>query len=100
MPRAPSPASAPALARPAKCGHSEGSGPGTTYEPRSHGAARLVSRLFQSPDRPDLRKSETSRAARSEEHTSELQSHLNLVCRLLLEKKKSTHVTVTLWAGC
>src|SRR5207237_6344620 len=27
---------------------------------------------------------------RSEEHTSELQSHLNLVCRLLLEKKKST----------
>src|SRR4029434_11335049 len=30
--------------------------------------------------------------ARSEEHTSELQSHLNLVCRLLLEKKK-THYT-------
>src|SRR5260370_22061218 len=34
-------------------------------------------------------------AQRSEEHTSELQSHLNLVCRLLLEKKKkqkgSTH---------
>src|SRR5260370_8191431 len=28
------------------------------------------------------------RPARSEEHTSELQSHLNLVCRLLLEKKK------------
>src|SRR5260370_8955393 len=28
-------------------------------------------------------------APRSEEHTSELQSHLNLVCRLLLEKKKS-----------
>src|SRR5260370_9678433 len=27
-------------------------------------------------------------APRSEEHTSELQSHLNLVCRLLLEKKK------------
>src|SRR5260370_14957099 len=27
---------------------------------------------------------------RSEEHTSELQSHLNLVCRLLLEKKKRT----------
>src|SRR5260370_4603852 len=29
--------------------------------------------------------------ARSEEHTSELQSHLNLVCRLLLEKKKNIH---------
>src|SRR4051812_49467677 len=27
-------------------------------------------------------------APRSEEHTSELQSHVNLVCRLLLEKKK------------
>src|SRR4051812_49454267 len=29
-------------------------------------------------------------APRSEEHTSELQSHVNLVCRLLLEKKKKT----------
>src|SRR5260370_42716457 len=29
------------------------------------------------------------RGLRSEEHTSELQSHLNLVCRLLLEKKNS-----------
>src|SRR5260370_28896287 len=35
------------------------------------------------PDRPQW-------SDRSEEHTSELQSHLNLVCRLLLEKKKST----------
>src|SRR5260370_21548067 len=32
----------------------------------------------------------SSLAMRSEEHTSELQSHLNLVCRLLLEKKKNT----------
>src|SRR3989449_3251489 len=30
----------------------------------------------------------TARAGRSEEHTSELQSRLHLVCRLLLEKKK------------
>src|SRR6266480_3121436 len=30
----------------------------------------------------------TRQAVRSEEHTSELQSHVNLVCRLLLEKKK------------
>src|SRR3989449_6246343 len=30
-----------------------------------------------------------SRSARSEEHTSELQSRLHLVCRLLLEKKKN-----------
>src|SRR5260370_7899212 len=31
------------------------------------------------------------RRSRSEEHTSELQSHLNLVCRLLLEKKKKNN---------
>src|SRR5438477_5866354 len=31
---------------------------------------------------------EIMRLGRSEEHTSELQSHVNLVCRLLLEKKK------------
>src|SRR5260370_11663357 len=37
---------------------------------------------FTSSDRP------AGCMARSEEHTSELQSHLNLVCRLLLEKKK------------
>src|SRR5882762_1240090 len=35
-------------------------------------------------------------AVRSEEHTSELQSHLNLVCRLLLEKKKKKKVHVQL----
>src|SRR5260370_28745620 len=33
---------------------------------------------------------------RSEEHTSELQSHLNLVCRLLLEKKKNTRSSCNL----
>src|SRR5690606_41935409 len=31
---------------------------------------------------------------RSEEHTSELQSRENLVCRLLLEKKKTSHTTI------
>src|SRR2546429_4976826 len=31
---------------------------------------------------------------RSEEHTSELQSRLHLVCRLLLEKKKQTNIVV------
>src|SRR2546427_8590641 len=34
---------------------------------------------------------ESSRALRSEEHTSELQSQSNLVCRLLLEKKKKNN---------
>src|SRR2546429_5812035 len=32
---------------------------------------------------------------RSEEHTSELQSRLHLVCRLLLEKKKQRHVCIS-----
>src|SRR5260221_7522844 len=35
------------------------------------------------------RKSGRKKGARSEEHTSELQSHSDLVCRLLLEKKKN-----------
>src|SRR5690242_21359376 len=56
--------------------------------------------LFRSPPRLRRadRKTNTARSRRlvqehstydrSEEHTSELQSHVNLVCRLLLEKKK------------
>src|SRR5260370_32191762 len=35
---------------------------------------------------------------RSEEHTSELQSHLNLVCRLLLEKKKLRRAVTRAWS--
>src|SRR2546430_3917429 len=35
--------------------------------------------------------------ARSEEHTSELQSQSNLVCRLLLEKKNTAHRRGGLW---
>src|SRR5256886_3645291 len=38
----------------------------------------------------------TGGAIRSEEHTSELQSQSNLVCRLLLEKKKQTSTDLTL----
>src|SRR5690242_21618623 len=38
----------------------------------------------------DVERERADRACgRSEEHTSELQSHVNLVCRLLLEKKKN-----------
>src|SRR2546427_2664885 len=36
-----------------------------------------------------------SESVRSEEHTSELQSQSNLVCRLLLEKKKKTNNKIT-----
>src|SRR5690606_39458178 len=39
---------------------------------------------------PSPRARRRARPARSEEHTSELQSRENLVCRLLLEKKKKT----------
>src|SRR5260370_30213283 len=52
-------------------------------------------RLSEPPPRYDHRECGRSMVVpgrrfrqRSEEHTSELQSHLNLVCRLLLEKKK------------
>src|SRR5260370_9549283 len=37
-----------------------------------------------------MRRALDKNTRRSEEHTSELQSHLNIVCRLLLEKKKIT----------
>src|SRR2546429_3151918 len=37
---------------------------------------------------------DTTLRLRSEEHTSELQSRLHLVCRLLLEKKKKLQITI------
>src|SRR2546429_6701358 len=43
------------------------------------------------PRLPEVEK--PSRKARSEEHTSELQSRLHLVCRLLLEKRITYHPT-------
>src|SRR5260370_14496158 len=58
------------------------------------GAARL--RSFRSGRCRKRRRSSapacSPASSRSEEHTSELQSHLNLVCRLLLEKKKNISV--------
>src|SRR5690348_17494464 len=42
----------------------------------------------------------TSACPRSEEHTSELQSPVHLVCRLLLEKKKKNKKTTTTTADC
>src|SRR5256885_11105198 len=39
----------------------------------------------------------THRVRRSEEHTSELQSPCNLVCRLLLEKKKKNTNSLQIW---
>src|SRR5437588_4822501 len=58
-----------------------GSSPGWRTRSRE-GAPR--GRADRRPARPAVRRTGT----RSEEHTSELQSHSDLVCRLLLEKKK------------
>src|SRR5438309_5764541 len=44
-------------------------------------------------DDPDPAAAPVERVARSEEHTSELQSQFHLVCRLLLEKKKKNKKT-------
>src|SRR5438477_8593903 len=49
-------------------------------------ATGRTERLNKSPRHVPLR------FGRSEEHTSELQSHVNLVCRLLLEKKKNSRI--------
>src|SRR2546426_7555054 len=53
----------------------------------------LCHRKVGHPDRA-VRRRRHRTAARSEEHTSELQSPCNLVCRLLLEKKKNTYDAV------
>src|SRR2546429_7085827 len=45
---------------------------------------------FLAPEHGQVESYLTPRVTRSEEHTSELQSRLHLVCRLLLEKKKKT----------
>src|SRR5690606_40102527 len=50
----------------------------------------VPNKLVQLLDVPPDRIANGRRWVRSEEHTSELQSRENLVCRLLLEKKKTT----------
>src|SRR5438477_8710175 len=58
--------------------------------------------VFVSADRAarDAGLTQDLREPRSEEHTSELQSHVNLVCRLLLEKKKATARRTTRVRDC
>src|SRR5260370_6399693 len=63
------------------------------------GLAAVVRRELLADFREHNLSVEERAEGRSEEHTSELQSHLNLVCRLLLEKKKklkSDNVDITL----
>src|SRR5260370_10155126 len=50
--------------------------------------ASQVARVLMGKENPQYTRHLRSQAPRSEEHTSELQSHLNIVFRLLLEKKK------------
>src|SRR5438093_13413469 len=63
--------------------------------PQMYAPAPRCAVISTSPNSPAARASSTARcntshsARRSEEHTSELQSLTNLVCRLLLEKKKT-----------
>src|SRR5260370_2363549 len=55
---------------------------------RAHGPSRYSFAQGSAEKRGRGRVRQVFEDHRSEEHTSELQSHLNLVCRLLLEKKK------------
>src|SRR2546430_7984449 len=88
-------------ARPASLDTRRGSASPRRGGPSARGiGARLATRLPAGRDRPPTRHRRYCRGprprrhrtrladARSEEHTSELQSQSNLVCRLLLEKKK------------
>src|SRR5260370_29377538 len=53
---------------------------------------RILAQALENVELAEQRLREIQKlVGRSEEHTSELQSHLNLVCRLLLEKKKTSH---------
>src|SRR2546422_6427411 len=62
-------------------------------DPAAHARTRHVRADHRArvPERPG------TAGSRSEEHTSELQSRLHLVCRLLLEKKKTFKPTISAW---
>src|SRR5438034_6771794 len=62
--------------------------------PGNRSAERTVPNSFDQAFRP--RPNGCRGKVRSEEHTSELQSHSDLVCRLLLEKKKKKHKNNTI----
>src|SRR2546429_6881449 len=62
-------------------------------------AARTLSEMLLSPVAAQLGKNRLLIVSRSEEHTSELQSRLHLVCRLLLEKKKKDPISTRASGG-
>src|SRR2546430_5427743 len=59
---------------------------------RSRSRSRPAPADGDGPARPGDQPDHRAERRRSEEHTSELQSQSNLVCRLLLEKKKKGHL--------
>src|SRR5260370_6075684 len=61
---------------------------------RGHGVQAFMSLFCLQGSEPCERGEFAPIIQRSEEHTSELQSHLNLVCRLLLEKKKKVNIII------
>src|SRR5256885_4850783 len=67
--------------------------------PAPDATARAVARARATAHRADVRRGGGAAVGRSEEHTSELQSPCNLVCRLLLEKKKESSPVVAPEAG-
>src|SRR3712207_7257788 len=60
------------------------------HGPKSDGNL-MAARHLRTAHRPKPRRGLRRDGCRSEEHTSELQSRQYLVCRLLLEKKKTVH---------
>src|SRR2546430_11105051 len=68
--------------------------PGASGHPRRRQALRRAAPIRHGGPRAGRRHQDPV-PVRSEEHTSELQSQSNLVCRLLLEKKKSKAIKIT-----
>src|SRR2546422_4828712 len=87
--------SSPAAAETIKIAHSTWVGYGPLYIARDRGffknhGAEVELTVMEDPK---------LRFTRSEEHTSELQSRLHLVCRLLLEKKKRQPIQMHKWVN-
>src|SRR2546427_8001880 len=75
-------------ARPRRAARSRQLGQTAYAAPQSFGSTRA----FWGRGTTVQRRGGAETTSRSEEHTSELQSQSNLVCRLLLEKKKNTSI--------
>src|SRR2546429_6453708 len=75
-----------------RCGAAQAQERQRAFRRERKGACELTLRLRRTPSLEQ----HLTKQLRSEEHTSELQSRLHLVCRLLLEKKKRNQARSTL----